>query len=208
MALGVRHARVLYGANRPRATALMPPQRRPGQRLDAAVRPDRERRAAAAANQSPHQSAPTRRPTRRPARRSDNAPSRPPGSTAISTRIDPHQRPRARPERRRTRPAPQRRWWRGRTASWHRRRVQLNGSNTNGSTLPPTNGRARPIMRLTMVTNRPGTPIARNRKPRRTATAASTRCANAASAGARQHRQRRRAERRAARGTSPTCRNR
>ena len=35
-------------------------------------------------------------------------------------------------------------------------------------------GRARPIMRLTIVSNRPGNPIARNRKPKRAASAVST----------------------------------
>ena len=42
--------------------------------------------------------------------------------------------------------------------------------------MPVTPGRARPIMRLTMVTNRLGAPIATNRNPTRTITAASTRC--------------------------------
>src|SRR5262249_27154735 len=46
----------------------------------------------------------------------------------------------------------------------------------NGSALPSTNGRARPIRRLPTVKTKPGRPIARNKKPSRTASAASTRC--------------------------------
>src|SRR5215831_4535578 len=52
---------------------------------------------------------------------------------------------------------------------------QIKGLKRDGSRLPPTIGRARPIIRLMIVTKRLGTAIAANKKPTRTIAAARTR---------------------------------
>src|SRR5215467_10171887 len=54
---------------------------------------------------------------------------------------------------------------------------QANGTKANGSSCPPTKGRARPINRLTIETNNPGSAIATNTKPSRAPRAANTACA-------------------------------
>jgi len=88
---------------------------------------------------------------------------------------------------------PQRRRWHGRTAGWRIRRSTQRPID-EGSAPPSTSGRARPIRRFTAAKHRPGKPIATNRNPSRTATAASQRrdMREAPATPARQRRERQR----------------